>query len=135
MLVDRRGTPLAVCLSAANVHDCQCFEAVLTSVPPIAGRGGRPRQRPSKVHADKGYDYRTCRRALYRRGIKVRIARRGKESSERLGRHRWVVERTFAWRNQLRRLRIRYERRLDIHLAFVLLACALITWKACLRFC
>jgi transposase len=41
-------------------------------------------------------------------------ARRGIESSERLGRYRWVVERTLAWFNGFRRLRIRYERRADI---------------------
>ena len=57
------------------------------------------------------------------------------DSSERLGRHRWVVERTFAWLNRFRRLRVRYERRADIHLAFTLLGCALITWKAVNRFC
>jgi transposase len=38
----------------------------------------------------------------------VRIARKGIDSSERLGRHRWVVERTLAWLNQYRRLTIRY---------------------------
>jgi transposase len=69
----------------------------------------------------------------------VRIARRGVESSERLGRHRWVVERTLSrtlsWLNQMRRLRVRYERRDDIHEAFVQLGCALITWKAVLRYC
>jgi transposase len=38
---------------------------------------------------DKGYDYPSCRRALRRRGICPRIARRGLESTTRLGRHRW----------------------------------------------
>lgn len=55
---------------------------------------------------------------LRRRWIESRIARPGVESSERLGRHRWVVERTFAWLNQIRRLIIRYERRDDIYDAF-----------------
>jgi transposase len=35
-------------------------------------------------------------------------------------RRRWVVERTFAWLNQFRRLRVRYEKRADIHEAFLL---------------
>jgi transposase len=52
-----------------------------------------------------------------------------------LGRHRWVVERTFAWLNQFRRLRVRYERRADLHHAFVLIGCALITFNAVNRFC
>jgi transposase len=135
VLVDRRGTPLAVCLSGANVHDSQLFEPLLTAVVPVQGPCGRPRKRPKKLHADKGYDYRKCRQALHRRAIKVRIARRGKDSRERLGGHRWVVERTLAWFNQFRRLRIRYERRADIHLAFVVLGCALITFNAVNRFC
>jgi transposase len=46
-----------------------------------------------------------------------------------LGRWRWVVERTFAWLNQFRRLRVRYEKRADIHEAFLSLACALICWN------
>ncbi len=69
------------------------------------------------------------------RGIKPRIARRGIESSQRLGRHRWVVERTHAWMARLRRLAIRYERREDIHLAFVTLGCALVCLNQIRRFC
>jgi IS5 family transposase len=83
-------------------------EEVIATVPP-AGRRGRPRKRPDKVHADKGYDYPKCRRALTQRGIAVRIARRSIESSERLGRYRWVVERTHAWLAGFGKLRIRFE--------------------------
>jgi IS5 family transposase len=90
------------------------------------GKRGRPRCRPEKLHADKAYDHGVCRRTLRARGILARIARRGIESSQRLGRHRWVVERTLAWLTQFRRLMIRYERRDDIHLAFMTLGCALI---------
>ncbi len=76
------------------------FEPVLDAVPPIKQPSGQRRTRPDKVHADKGYDYRRCRRALSRRHIKGRIARQGVERRDRLGRHRWVVERTFAWLNR-----------------------------------
>jgi transposase len=69
---------------------------------------------------------RAADRFLRKRDIKARIARRGIESSERLGRHRWVVERTLAWISRCRRLCVRYERRADIHLAFLLLCCSLI---------
>ena len=62
------------------------------------------------------------------RGILPRIARRGVESRERLGRHRWVVERTLAWLNRFRRLTVRYERRADLHQAFLSIGCALICW-------
>ena len=111
------------------------FADLLDAVKPVRQRRGRPRKRPRKLHADKAYYDRKCRRALRQRGIQSRIARKGKEPKDRLGRHRWVVERTFAWLNQYRRLRVRYERRADLHLAFVLLGCALITFKAVRRFC
>jgi transposase len=123
-------------LSGANVHDSKMLEAAVDAVPLVySGRAGRPRYRPAKLHADKGYDYAFCRRLLRERAIKARIARRGIESSERLGRGRWVVERALAWLNQYRRLKVRYERRADIHLAFVLLGCALIYFKQLKRFC
>jgi IS5 family transposase len=125
-----------VVISASNVNDCKMLEEAIDAVPPIYnGRPGRPRQRPSKLHADKGYDFDFCRTALRVRGIIQRIARRGVESSERLGRHRWVVERTLAWLNQFRRLKVRYERRKDIHLAFLLLGCAMICMRQVIRFC
>lgn len=52
------------------------------------------------------------------------------ESSQRLGRHWWVIERTFAWIARFRRLAIRYEHRLDIHYAFTALACSLVHFNA-----
>jgi transposase len=133
LVVDRNGIPLAFRLSAANAHDSTQMLPLIDAVPPIIGprgRPGRPRRRPAKLHADKGYDYPTIRRALRARGITPRIARRGIESSERLGRHRWVVERSFAWLLGCRRLGVRYERRADLLQGLLHLACALI----CLRF-
>ena len=129
LLTDRGGVPLAALLTGANRHDSVVFEALVDAVPPTKTPAGRRRKRPAKLHADKGYDYPRCRRALSRRGIGVRIARRGVDSSERLGRHRWVVERTLAWLNRYRRLTVRYERREDIHRAFLSLGCALICWN------
>jgi transposase len=100
-------------------------EAVPAVIGP-RGRPGRPRRRPAKLHGDKGYDDPTCRRALRRRGITPRIARRRIESNARLGRHRWKVERSLAWLLANRRLTVRYERRADLLTAFLHLACALI---------
>jgi transposase len=127
VLVDASGVPLALLLSSANTHDSQLFEPLLDAVPPIRQCVGRPRRRPEKLlYADKAYDHRRCRRACRRRGITPRIARRGVDSSERLGRYRWVIERTLAWLACFRRLTVRYERRVDLLLAFHLLAAALI---------
>ena len=101
----------------------------MDAIEPIrrpTGAPGRPRKRPEKLHADKAYDLPRCRQALRKRGIKARISRRGIDSSEKLGRHRWVVERTLAWLSRYRRLSVRYERRADIHEAFLHLGCSLI---------
>ena len=135
MVVERGGLPLAAVLSAANVHDSKLLEEALDAVLPIAGPRGRPRRRPKKLHADKGYDFARCRAALRARGIQARIARRGQDGSQRLGCHRWVVERTLAWLNRFRRLRVRYERRADIHQAFLTLGCVLICHNHLQRFC
>jgi transposase len=101
----------------------------------LTGILGHPRRRPAKLHGDKGYDKPHCRRYCQRYHIGCRLARIGIESSDRLGRHRWVVERTLAWLGQFRRLTIRYERRLDIHQAFLTLACSLMCWNFVRRFC
>jgi transposase len=129
--VERRGIPLAAQVGPANQHDSKVFESLIDAIPAVRnGRRGRPRRRPEKLHADKGYDFRRCRDACRQRGMKHRIARRGVESKERLGVHRWVVERTFAWLHRFRRLAVRYERRSDIHQAFLSLGCILICWYA-----
>ena len=99
ILCDANGLSLHAMLSAANTHDSKLFEPLLETNPAVRGpwgRRGRPRRRPDKVHADKGYDFRRCRQYLHRRGIKVRIARRGIEDKAKLGRVRWVVERTMC---------------------------------------
>jgi len=129
-VVDRTGIPLAAMITAANMHDSMVFEELIDAIEPIKRPGrGRPRKRPEKLHADKAYDDKKCAQALRRRGIKRRIARKGIESSEKLGRHRWVVERTLAWLAKYRRLTIRYERRDDIHEAFLHLGCSLICFN------
>lgn len=134
-MVDRRGTPLAAVLSPANRNDSVLLAPALDAVPPIKRPRGRPRRRPAKLHGDKSYDHRFCRADCRKRGVQPRIARRGLDSSERLGRHRWVVERTLAWLNRYRRLTIRYERRADIHQAFLTLGCCIICFQQLQRFC
>ena len=129
LLIDATGLPLAVGLSAANPHDSQLLEPMGDAVPAVIGprgRPGRPRRRPVKLHGDTGDAYPSCRRMLRRRGITPRIARRGVESTTRLGRHRWKVERSLAWLLANRRLTVGYERRADILQAFLHLACVLI---------
>ncbi|WP_274390156.1 IS5 family transposase [Azospirillum doebereinerae] len=135
VITDRNGTPLAIRLTGANRNDSMMVETMLDAVPPLKGPPGRPRRRPGKLHADKAYDHQRCRRECRERSVIPRIARRGVEDSKRLGRHRWVVERTLAWISRFRRLTRRYERRADIHQAFSTLACAIIACRRLERFC
>jgi transposase len=118
--------PLAITLTGGHRNDVTQLVPLIDSVKPVAGRIGRPRQRPDRVLADRGYDHDKYRRLLWARGVKPVIARRHTENGSGLGRERWVVERTFAWLHNLRLLRIRYERDPGLHLAFMQLGCAVI---------
>ncbi|MFG3208110.1 IS5 family transposase [Streptomyces sp. NPDC048192] len=129
VIVDRHGTPLAVSLTGGNRHDVTQLVPLLDAIPRIRGQRGRPRHKPKRLYADRGYDFRKYRRLLWIRGIVPKIARRGAPHGSGLGKTRWVVERTFAWLHQFKRLRIRYEIRADLHQGLLQLACALI----CLR--
>lgn len=123
-LLNRCSPPNRRSRKGANRHDSKMLAPLLDAMPPVRQARGRPRKRPGKLHADRGCDYPHCRKACASRGIKHRIARRGIESSQKLGKHRWVVERTHAWLDKFRRLTVRYERRSGIHLAFLTLGCA-----------
>jgi transposase len=129
VLSDAAGLPLVVGVSAANVHDIHAFKPLFMALPAIRSRRGPRRRRPVKARADKAYDSADLRSWLRERGITPRIARKGVESGERLGRHRWVIERTIAWLAGYRRLTIRYERHGHLFNAFLVLAAALTCYK------
>ncbi len=96
----------------------------------MRGKRGRPKRRPASVLGDRGYQWKAASDELRRRKIRPIIAKQRTEHGSGLGKHRWVVERTLSWLHQQRRLRIRYERRADIHEAFVSIACSLICLRA-----
>jgi transposase len=129
LIVDRHGVPLAATLTGGNRNDVTQLLPLVHGIGPIAGKRGRPRRRPNQLIADRGYDHDKYRRELWRRGVKPVIARRATEHGSGLGRVRWVVERTFAWLHNFRRLRIRWEREASLHRALLSLGCALICWR------
>jgi transposase len=114
------GLPLTAAVTAANIADVTMLAAMVDDIAPVRTQSGRPRHRPGKLDADKGYDSAANRAWLRRRGIRVRIARRGIESSQRLGRHRWRVERALSWLSCYRRLAVRWARDSERFFAFVL---------------
>jgi transposase len=133
LITDRNGLPLSLGISGANLHDSQALKPLVRGIPPIRSRRGPRRRRPARLHADKGYDYDHLRKWLRKHGIRHRIARKGIESSARLGWHRWVVERTVSWLAGCRSLHRRYERTAEHFLAFVGLAAALIGYRRLAR--
>ena len=122
-------------MSPANQHDIKEALATVEAIPAIQGPKGRPRKRPETLGADKAYDSQDFRRDLREINIEPKIEKR-RMKNHNLGKNRWVIERSFSWLNRFRRLKIRYERRSDIHEAFVYLGCALICANVSLRwFC
>ena len=98
---------------------------------------GRPRNKPQRVIGDKAYDGGELRRRLKHRGIELIAPHRRNRTSPKLqdGRalrrysRRWKVERTFAWLGNFRRLVVRWERQALMYLAFVHVACLLLTLR------
>jgi IS5 family transposase len=122
VLSDRAGLPLSVAVYAANTNDADALKPLVRAIPAIRSRRGPRRRRPDKLHADKAYDHVELREWVRDRGIAVRIARKAIESSQKLGKHRWVIERSIAWLFGYRRLNIRYERSAHHFCAFLTLA-------------
>lgn len=129
VLTEAHGIPLTARLTGGNRNDVTQLIPLITAIPHVRGKRGRPRQRPGTVYADRGYDHDTHRRPVRELGIRPVIARRGTGHNSGLGRYRWVVEQAIALLHWFRRLRIRWEIRDDIHEAFLTLGCAIICWR------
>lgn len=120
---------MALSVSAVNVHDSQALLPLVLGIHAILSRRGPRRRRPNRLRGDKAYHPRAHLRWLRDRGIVPRIARPGVESGERLGQHRWKIERSISCLFGYRRLTVRYERRGSHFLAFLGLAAALTCYK------
>ncbi len=135
-MVDANGIPLAIEHTGANVHDSEMAMALVDAIPPIKQPRGRPRRRPDETLANRAYDAEDkIRKPLRARGIKPLIAKRNTDHGSGLGRYRYVVEAAFDWLFNQRRLRVRYEKRDDIHQAFLVIGCFLICWRRIQAFC
>ena len=129
VLSDATGLPMATGISAGNTADGDAMIPLVNAIPPVRSRRGPRRRKPAKLHGDKAYNSRERRRWLRDREIRPRLARKDIESKERLGRHRWVIERSMAWFTGYRRPTLRYQRRADTFTAFLALAAALVCFK------
>ena len=102
---------------------------LVEAIPPIRGKPGAPLRKPQEVMGDRAYHDEKRRAELSGRGIATAIARRGDLHGSGFGVLRYVVEQTVALLHQFRRLRTRFEKRADIHEAFLSLGCSVICWR------
>ena len=121
--------PLSVAVSAANTNDSFALKPLVMAIPAVKSRRGPRRRKPDKLHADKAYDQTELRNWVRDHKISVRIARKGIESTNKPGTHRWVIQRTMAWLTGYRRLTLRYERKANHFCAFLTLAATLTCFK------
>jgi transposase len=133
LLVDRNGVPLAISTVSANTSDQVELLPIVLEFPKVGGKPGRPKELPDEVYADRGYDNDWTRALLRWLGIEPKIARRQTEHGSGLGKTRWVVERTIAWIKGLRRMRVRYDRLLEVRNAWTTLAACVICFQILTR--
>ncbi len=116
----------------ANRHDSKLLELTLDArvlLPPVTSR---------HLCLDNGYDFPFCREIVMAYQFTPHIRPVGEEP-RRMNRNRkrrarrWVVERTLGWFNRCRRLLIRWEKKVENHLAFLSLACVWIIHRAIAR--
>lgn len=122
LITDASGVPLAGSVTPANRNDVSELAPLFNKLPAVAGKVGRPRRKPDALQGDLAYDSEPHRQGLRELGVEPVLPEKGIDEDKGLGETRWPVERTLSWAHQNRRLRIRYERRPDIHQAFLTLA-------------
>ncbi len=142
VLVDGAGTPLGTDLESASPAEVRLLEVTRDTVAVTRPhQPGRPRKRPDRLIADRGYDSNAIRALLVRRGIEPIIPARANngqathQDGRRLRRYRrrWIIERTIGWLGNFRRLTVRYDRLLETYSGFFHLACALIALRKVLK--
>ena len=137
VVVDGQGVPLGSKLESASPAEVTLLEETLARVSVPRQGPGRPKRRPERLIADKGYDSSPLRKRLKKRGIELicphkknRVKPKEQDGRKlRRYRRRWKVERTFAWLGNFRRLVVRYDRDVHVYEAFFHVACLLITMR------
>lgn len=136
VISDGAGIPLAVQLASASPHEVTLIEGTLQQIRIPRVGAGRPRTKPKRLIYDKAADSDPLRVRLARRGIDLVSPNRSNKTFKtqdgrklRRYKRRWKIERTISWIGGFRRLIIRHERLTTMYMAFVHLACVLITFR------
>ncbi len=127
-----KGKAMTFVLTAGPGHEAVVFEQLMIQAAGQRVAPGRPKQRPQRVVADKGYRSRQIRAYLRRRGIRHTLPHQVTEHrtgafDRAIDRSRTIVERLINRLKQYRRSATRYEQRAENYLAMLLLA-AIIIW-------
>jgi transposase len=131
VVVDGQGLPLGVHITSASPAEVTLIETTLDQVPP----DDEGYDRVERLIYDKAADSDKLRDDLAARGIELicphRKGRKRPPTQDgrplRRYRRRWIVERSIAWLGNYRRLLVRHEYYPEMFLAFVHIACAMIT--------
>jgi len=129
LLVDARGIPLSIIVTAANRHDVSQLEPVLDA---MVLRRPRVRARhPQHLCADAGFRGAPAEKAIRHRGYIPHVRSRVEEhrTKKRHPPRRWVVEVAHSWFNRFRKLLVRYEKTHRSYLALNMLAAAIICFR------
>jgi transposase len=129
VLTDANGISLNAILTGVNRHDVTQLLPLIDNAPSVSGKAGHPKKHPKSIYADRAYDSEHHCQQLRHRGIEPHLAERNIPHGSGLGVYRWVVERTLSWLHQFRRLSCPFERRKDIHEAFMELVESLICFR------
>jgi transposase len=129
-----------VVVTPGQRHESTQLGTLLDAIRMARVGAGRPRKRPERLIADKGYGYPSCRGLLRKRGIRYTIPERRDQRERRAGhpgrplgfdpaayRRRNVVERCVNRLKQWRGIAMRYEKRASNYRAMVIIA-ALMIW-------
>ena len=129
LLVDGRGIPLSIIVTAANRHDVTQLEPVLDALVLRRPRlGARAKQH---LCADAAFRGAPADAAIRRRHYIPHVRSRLEEhrSKKRHPARRWVVEVAHSWFNRFRKLLVRYEKTHRSYLALNMLAAAIISFR------
>jgi putative transposase len=131
LLVDARGVPLSIIVSAANRHDVTQLVATLDAIvvprPTLCAGTGE------HLCADAGFVGQQARQDMLERGYTPHVRSRGEESKAKnvpgQRARRWVVEVAHSWFTRFRKLLVRYEKTDRSYMALNMLAAAIIAFR------
>lgn len=133
ILVDGRGVPLSVVVTAANVNDSPMLHELIKNCAVVRPRPSK--REPQHLCLDAAYDNAPAQRVVLVEYYTGHIApKSGRDES--WPRHasgkarRWMVERTHAWHDRFRRLAVNWEKTIRSRTAFLWLACALVAYRS-----